>query len=688
MKPIIQAEAAECGLASMAMVAQYHGHKIDLNSMRQRFGLSLKGAGLRDLMNMADELGFSTRPLRLEPQRLKDIALPAIIHWDLNHFVVLKMVKGNGNFVVFDPARGRVEYGLPGISKHFTGVALEIIPTASFRPMEAKAKTKLTSLWTKANGFKRSFIQLLMLSSVVQFFVLVSPFFMQLTIDEAVTRFDRDLLLLLALGFGFLYITNTVTSALRSWVILQLGQFMTFQIAGNVLRHLVRLPVDFFEKRHVGDIISRMGSIQPIQTALTQSVVAALIDGIMAVTTAVMILVYSWKLALIAIVFTVSYLIISLVLFPFLRARQEDLIAKGAKEQSHVMETVRASRAIKQLSRENERESAWRNLYAEVVDSGLAYGKLSIGGQFAGDMLSSIQTVLLVYFGATFILNGEMTIGMLFAFMSYQQNFTSRAEGLVDKSIEFRMLGLHLERLADIIQTDKEKGIEVPASKIREIKGQIEVDKASFRYSHNDPLIFENLSLLVRPGEYVAISGTSGGGKTTLLKVMLGHLQPISGDVRVDGLPLQTLGLRNWRSAIGVVMQDDSLLSGTIADNISCFDPQIDMNRVIKCAQLAQIHDEISQMPMQYLSLIGDMGAAISGGQRQRLLLARALYNKPRVLFLDEGTANIDEQTEKQIADVVSQMEITRVVIAHRPELLRRADRIFDMVEGNLIERK
>ena len=688
MKPIIQAEAAECGLASMAMVAQYHGHKIDLNSMRQRFGLSLKGAGLRDLMNMADELGFSTRPLRLEPQRLKDIALPAIIHWDLNHFVVLKMVKGNGNFVVFDPARGRVEYGLPGISKHFTGVALEIIPTASFRPMEAKAKTKLTSLWTKANGFKRSFIQLLMLSSVVQFFVLVSPFFMQLTIDEAVTRFDRDLLLLLALGFGFLYITNTVTSALRSWVILQLGQFMTFQIAGNVLRHLVRLPVDFFEKHHVGDIISRMGSIQPIQTALTQSVVAALIDGIMAVTTAVMILVYSWKLALIAIVFTVSYLIISLVLFPFLRARQEDLIAKGAKEQSHVMETVRASRAIKQLSRENERESAWRNLYAEVVDSGLAYGKLSIGGQFAGDMLSSIQTVLLVYFGATFILNGEMTIGMLFAFMSYQQNFTSRAEGLVDKSIEFRMLGLHLERLADIIQTDKEKGIEVPASKIREIKGQIEVDKASFRYSHNDPLIFENLSLLVRPGEYVAISGTSGGGKTTLLKVMLGHLQPISGDVRVDGLPLQTLGLRNWRSAIGVVMQDDSLLSGTIADNISCFDPQIDMNRVIKCAQLAQIHDEISQMPMQYLSLIGDMGAAISGGQRQRLLLARALYNKPRVLFLDEGTANIDEQTEKQIADVVSQMEITRVVIAHRPELLRRADRIFDMVEGNLIERK
>ena len=688
MKPILQAEATECGLASMTMVAQHHGHKVDLGGMRQRFGVSLKGAGLRDLMNMANELGFASQPLRLEPERLKDIALPAVLHWDLNHFVVLKEVRGGRKFVVFDPARGRVEYTPAEMSKHFSGVALEVTPAADFKPVEAKLKTKLTSLWAKLSGFKRSFVQVLILSIVIQLIALASPAYLQLVIDEAVTRYDPDFLLLLALGFGFLYIVNAVTSALRSWVILLLGQSLTFQVAGNILRHLIRLPADFFEKRHVGDIISRMGSIQPIQTALTQSVVAALVDGVMTVATAVLMMIYSWILALIAIGFTVLYLIISLILFPFLRNRQEDLIAKRAKEQSHIIETIRASRAVKLFGREIEREGAWRNLYSDVINSGVAYGKLSIVNQFAARFLFGLQTVLIVYFGASFILAGDMTVGMLFAFMSYRQNFTARAEGLVNKGIEFRMLGLHLERLSDIVQSEKEEGIEVPESPIRPMEGKVEMDAVSFRYSKNDPFIFENLSLSIQPGEFIAISGVSGGGKTTLMKVMLGLLKPTSGEVRADGLPLRAFGLLNWRSATGVVMQDDSLLSGTIADSISFFDPQIDMQRVAECAMQAQIHKEISQMPMHYLSMVGDMGAALSGGQRQRIMLARALYHNPRVLFLDEGTANLDEETEKAIADVISEMDITRVVIAHRPELVGRADRVFDMAGGQLIERK
>ncbi len=375
MRPILQTEATECGLASMVMVAQFHGHKIDLNAMRQRFGLSLKGAGLRDLMNMADELGFGTRALRLDPEHFKDISLPAILHWDLNHFVVLKEVKRR-KFIVLDPARGRIEFSAAELSNHFTGVALEIVPTVGFIPIEAHQKTNLNSLWTRLTGLKRSFIQILVLSVVMQLFVLASPFYLQLVIDEAVTRFDEDFLLLLALGFGFLYVINAISDALRSWVILLLGQTMTFQMAGNLLRHLVRLPAEFFAKRHVGDIMSRMGSIQPIQAALTQGVVAALIDGAMTIATIILMLVYDWRLALIAIGLTVIYLIISLVLFPLMRHRQEDLIAKSTKEQTHVIETIRASRAVKLFSRETERENAWRNLYADVINSGVSYGKL------------------------------------------------------------------------------------------------------------------------------------------------------------------------------------------------------------------------------------------------------------------------------------------------------------------------
>ena len=655
--------------------------------MRQRFGVSLKGSRLSDIMKIAEQLSLGSRALRLEPNKLKDITLPAILHWDMNHFVVLKEVRRN-RFVVLDPAHGRIVYSLAEISSHFTGVALELVPSADFRPITVRSKTKLSSLWSRLSGLKRSLTQILFLSILIQFFTLASPFYLQLVIDESVTRLDTDLLYLLGLGFGCLYLFQAITEALRAWVILLLGQSMTFQIAGNVLRHLIRLPVSYFEKRHAGDIISRIGSIQPIQIALTQSVVAALIDGVMVIATVILMSLYNWKLALIAVIFTVTYLIVSIILFPYLRSRHEELIAKRAAENTHIIETIRSSRAIKLFGREVERENAWGNLYTEVINAGIYYGQLEIVGQFASTLLFGLQNVLIVYFGAQFILDGDMSIGMLFAFLSYRQNFSATAQDLVDKGIEFRMLGLHLERLSDIVQSPKEGGLETPVSEIRQVQGKIELEKICFRYSPNEPLLLEEISLSIDQGEYIGIVGPSGGGKTTLLKVILGLLKPESGTIRIDGLPLHSLGMRNWRAAAGVVMQDDQLLSGSIADNVANFDPQIDMVRVIECAKLSQVHDDIIRMPMHYLSMIGDMGSALSGGQRQRLLLARALYHNPQVLFLDEGTANLDFQSERQIADFVSSMKITRIIVAHRPELLKCADRIFAMVDGQLVEQK
>ena len=685
MKICLQNENSECGLASLVMVAQHYGHTIDLNAMRQRFGTSLKGARLRDLMRIAEQLSFSSRAIRVEPGQLGDIRLPAILHWDLNHFVVLNEVK-RSRYTIYDPAHGRVVYSLANISEHFTGVALELSPAADFRPIFNKTNTNLSSLWSRLSGFKRSFVQILTLSVVIQLFVLASPFYLQLVIDEAVTQFNTNFLLLLAISFGLLNLIQSVSEALRSWIILLLGQSMTLQMAGNVLRHLIRLPSDFFEKRFTGDIISRIGSIQPIQTALTRSVVAALIDGVMVLATITLMLIYSWRLALIGIGLTVVYIIVSLILFPFMRSRQEELISRRAKENTHMIETIRAARAIKLFGRETDRENAWNNLYTDVINAGVSYGRLEIGIRFCSAVLFGIQTVLIVYVGAKSIIASEMSIGMLFAFLSYRQHFATTAESLVNKGIEFRMLKLHLERLSDIVQSEKEKGLDAPLSEFRQVRGGITLENISFQYSQYEAPIFENLSLNIEPGEFIAITGPSGDGKTTLLRVMLGLLSPSSGTVRIDGLSLKIMGLRNWRAAAGVVMQDDQLLSGSIADNISSFDSNIDMQRVGKCAKLARVHDDISRMPMHYLSTVGDMGTALSGGQRQRLLIAQALYHNPAVLFLDEGTANLDFDSERRIADTISRMDITRVVIAHGPELLARADRVFILTEGTLRE--
>jgi ATP-binding cassette subfamily B protein RaxB len=697
------------------MVANHYGHRLDIGAPHERFSTSLEGATLADLMRMADALGFSTRALRLELDELKNLQAPAILHWNLNHFVVYAGMR-RGKAVILDPASGEKRMALAEVSKHFTGVALELTPTAEFKPVEAVRRPKLSDFWSRMRGLLPALAQILILSTLLQLVALASPFYLKLVVDEAVVRFDESLLVLLALSFAGVYAIGAATEGLRSYVILALGQSMSAQLAGNVVRHLLRLPADYFEKRHVGDVISRVNAVQPIQSALTTSVVAALIDGVMAIATAALMLYFAPQLALIVFIAAALYALITLAVFPFRRERTNDLITARAKENSTIIESIRAARAVKLFARESIRETTWRNAFAEVVNAGVASGRLEIGVALANALLFGLSLVAVVFVGAKSVLAGNLTIGMLFAFLAYRQNFSDRIAGLIGKAVEFRMLNLHLERLADIVHTPQEEGLGAPAfdgafgtrgsappqppldseggsprGDMGDHQGErrglaIELVNASFRYSPNDPFIFENLSIAIAAGDFIAISGPSGGGKTTLMKVLLGLLPPTQGELKIEGAPLRSYGLARWRELTGVVMQDDQLLSGTIADNISFFDPEIDSARVEEAARQARIHDDIVRMPMKYLSLVGDMGSALSGGQRQRLLLARALYRRPLALFLDEGTANLDETTEREIGDLIAALPVTRIVVAHRPELIRRARRRLVMAGGRLTE--
>lgn len=682
--PIIQgAEAAECGLACIAMVARYHGHDVDLNGLRQRFTLSMSGATLRSIMGFADSLGFAPRALRVELTALDKVRLPAILHWDLNHFVVLKSIRG-GKAVIHDPALGTRTYTLDDLSNHFTGVALELTPSDTFEKVTARAPIKLTSLWSKMVGFWPAFFQILGLSLALQVAVFAAPFQMQLVVDEAIFRADRDLLTVLAIGFGALVVIQAMIEALRAWALQVFGQMLSFQMVGNLVRHMIRLPSDWFEKRHVGDIISRIGSASAIQDVLTRGVIAAIIDGLMAVVAIVILLLYSPILTAVVVGAVAINLIFAFALFPAMKARTEEQIIESAREQSHIMETVRAATTIKVMGREAERESSWRNLYANAINADVSVGKFQISLSFTQGLITGLQTVIVIYLGARTILAGDgFSVGMLFAFLSFRQTFTDRANALINQAIQFRFLNLHLDRLADIVTAEVETSPAAAPPRL-DVRGAMSLSDIGFRYGAADRTILEGLNLTVQPGEFLAITGASGGGKTTLLKLMLGLRHPTAGTITLDGQTATPDLWRAWREQVGVVAQDDRLLSGTIADNIAFFDPDLDMVRVQQAAFAAQVHEDIVRMPMQYLSLVGDMGSTLSGGQKQRVLLARALYRQPRILILDEGTANLDVQTEEIIADLIAQLPITRIVVAHRPALLQRADRVLGVEGGKL----
>ena len=681
-----QTEATECGLACLTMIAKYYGHDVDLNGLRQKFAISLKGAPLEGLIDIGAKLYLGSRALRLDLEEMNQLQTPCILHWDLNHYVVLKKVSGN-KIHIHDPARGARIMSLKEASDHFTGVALELTPTQSFEKQTAKQKMKHSQLWGRLVGLKRAIVQLLILSIILQLITLASPFYLQLVVDEAVVKFDTKLLLVLALGFGGLTIIQTVTSMMRQWTILYFGYQMSFQMIANVFKHLIHLPTNFFEKRHIGDILSRIGSTGPIQTALTQSVVAAVIDGLMAVITGIVIFIYSPLLGAIVLASVILVLIVTMIFYPILRRSQEEMIVNEAKENTHKIESIRASTPIKLFSAHNQRLSIWRNLFADYVNSGVAYGKYGIIQGALQSLIGGVQTIVVVYFGAKLILSGDnsFTVGMLFAFMSYRSSFTSSVTSLFNKFIEFRLLGLHLERISDIAQAEPENTDFVESlPENASIKGKIEIRNLRFRYSPTDPWVLDNINLSIEAGDFIALTGPSGGGKTTLLKLILGLYAPTEGEILIDGKPLTDATRLSWRKHIGVVMQDDQLLSGSITDNISFFDPQVNMERVYQVAMMAQIHNEIMAMPMNYLSMIGDMGSALSGGQKQRVLLARALYQDPKVLFLDEGTANLDETTEKVIVDIIEQLPMTRIVVAHRPEFLERVDRKIEVSRTSL----
>ncbi|HYX52533.1 MAG TPA: peptidase domain-containing ABC transporter [Candidatus Limnocylindrales bacterium] len=679
---IFQTEATECGLACLAMVANYHGLQMDLATLRERCSISLRGSTLGQLINFASRLEFSSRPLRIELEDLPYLQTPCILHWDMTHFVVLKRATEK-HIVIHDPARGIRKLSYHEASDHFTGVALELTPTPAFAPRKESHQLRLRDLVGRIVGLRGAMVQVAALAVALELFAIVSPLFLQIAVDKAASASRATLLASLGLGFMFLVVLQSFLAGLRSWATLYFGTAIKLQWFANLFSHLLRLPVSFFERRYFGDLISRFDGAEVIQRTLTNNFIEALLDGTVSLFVVVVMFLYSARLGVIVIGGLVIYAAVRAFSYRPLRDRTEEQITRAARQQSHFLETLRGIRTIKVFGREDSRKSNWMNLLVANVNAQVASERLSIFVRSANLLIFGLQTVAVVWAGVVLVQQNRLTVGMLFAFVAYSEQFKLRMITLVDRAFEFRMLSLQADRLSDIAFAKPESLAEA-SEPVAPFSAGIEVRSLSFRYSESDPWLLREIGLQIRPGECVALTGPSGAGKSTLLKLMAGLLVPEQGDVIIAGHSVCT-SRAAVSAKVGFVLQDDSLFAGTVASNIAFSSDVPELDRVRECARLACLEEDIANLPMGYETLIGEMGSALSGGQQQRLLLARALYHQPSILILDEATSHLDVATEQRIAAMLGDLKITRIFAAHRPDTIAIADRVIHLARNGML---
>jgi ATP-binding cassette subfamily B protein RaxB len=703
MQTILQTHTSECGLACLAMISSSFGHEVSLYELRQKYKVSVKGLSLVELIRIGEELGLVARPVRIELEDIPQLAGPAILHWDLQHFVVLdpsaraapwrKHARDNGapTIRIVDPASGRRKLGLSEASEHFTGIAIEFAPSASFtKQSSARPAARLRDVIGSVHGLRAALAWIFGVALLLETLAVIAPLFSQVAIDEAMSGNDTDTVAVIAVCFVGLLLMQTATSALRSWMVVRLTQSVAVQWAGNVFSHLLELPLNYFELRHTGDIANRFRSVDNIRQLLTTRTIESIIDGILASVSLLIMFLYSPLLAAVSLGAMAIYALLRVFSYEPFRAFAAKSLTTQGKENTFFLETLRSILQIRLFGHTLERRIRWQNLFTDIQNLELQRSKLNILFTSSNTLLMGLENILVVWIAAGMIADPgakQFSVGMLLAYMNFKYHFALRVSSLIDYLFEVRMLSVHVERLADIVLTPPEHTPDraIAGLSLAALAPTIELRGVRFRYGDGEPWILDGVNLFLAAGENVALTGPSGAGKSTLMKLLLGVLQPTEGELLIGGVELRCLQLDELRASIGAVLQDDVLLSGSIAQNISFFCAEHDQSHVQACAILAQVHAEIAAMPMGYHSVIGDLGNGLSGGQRQRILLARALYKRPRFLILDEATSHLDVANERAVGAAIASIPLTRLIIAHRDETIRAADRTVHLSQGRIV---
>lgn len=688
--PLIrQQQHSECGPACIAMVCSYHGLQMDMTTIRQQcllHNISLQGMNLMQMNQLATLNKLSPRAVQCDVDELVQLPLPCVLHWDMQHFVVLTSIKGRRNKMVFhinDPAIGCKQLSIAQVSAHFTGIALTLVPSIEFVKAKVTQPVRIRDLWQRAPGLISALWQLGAISLVLQLLALTTPYYMQWIMDEVLLTYDMQLLVLLAAGFSGVLVFSTLVGLLRSWVVVRCTNFLALSLGSGVLRHLLRLPHDFFVQRHLGDIASRFDSVHAINERISSGIAETAIDGVMALSVLVVMCFYGWELTGTVLGFMLVYGILRWLFYQPLQSATQAQLETKAKADSLFLESVRTNQTLTLFNQTEARHQQWQHKYVDSLNSGIVLSRWNISFAALNKLLFGIENIIVIMFATKMVMAQTITLGMLIAFIAYKTMFTQRIASLIEHLILFKMLGMHMQRLSDITHTPVQPNLEatkvLPSAMNQAVGAALTLENVSFHYPGSSHHILQEVNLQINAGDNVVLSGPSGGGKTTLLKIMLGLLTPTAGRIKYNGVDITEIGLIAYRNKIATVMQDDVLLAGTVLDNITFFAENINQERVQNVIKQCQLDNLLLQLPMGLQSIVGELGAQLSGGQIQRILLARALYQNPQILFLDEATSALDQYNEAQIVHSLGTLEITKIQIAHRQETIAHAQLHYEI---------
>lgn len=678
---IPQIETTECGAASLAMVLAYHGHHAPLSELRQACGVSRSGADALAIVRAARSYGLEADGVRVEMEQLEALALPAIIHWDFDHFLVLERLTST-HAVLVDPASGRRTVRLDEMGRHFTGIALQLAPTPALEP---RTRTR-PSLARYGEIFRRSLpslAQVLLASLGLQVVGLLFPVATQILVDAIVVPHQASWLWGLAAALVAAVLTKTLLLLVRSFVVQGLRSVLDFTLMTRFLGHLLHLPLGFFLQREAGDLVQRVHSNATIQNLLSSQSISALLDALLLLGYAGLMLAFDWRLGLVIIGFG----LVRVLLLLFVRERNQlamasELTASG-REFGALLEALSGLETTKASAAEGRMVQRWAHRMTGRVNGSLARRRLSLHASHATVLLQGLGTAVVFLVGGEAVVDQRMTLGTFASFLALQGLFMAPLDSLLQTVSQLQYLGNHLERLDDVLTTPVEPSGSADPGRLR---GAVELRNVSFTFSPGAPPTIQDVSVRVRPGEKVAIVGPSGAGKSTLARLLLGMHLPSSGTIAFDGRDLRDLDLQRVRDQMGVVLQDTFLFDDTIRANLSLKDEELPLERLREAARVSCVDEVIEALPEGYGTRLGDNGNVLSGGQRQRLNLARALVHTPAILLLDEATSALDLDTERRVHESLARLGCTRILIAHRLATVRDADRILVLEAGRIVQ--